>query len=528
VATLALSLLMLVGCSVQPAPVDMCAEIAELPARQRRPPPDGLMAEVYVRSWQDTDGDGIGDLDGVVAHLPHLDALGARTLWLMPVFPSPSPAGYDPVALDSVRPDYGDDEALRRLFDEAAAHGIDVVLDAPVNHTSVDHPWFSTAEADPGSLEAGAYLFSDRQWDELRWFSAGDDRWYYAYFGASMPDLDWTSPLVANAVPAELVRWLDEGAAGLRLDAVRQLVEDDGEISDTDVGHCTLAWLYDRVGGDRGLVFSEAWSQDLDEILPYLGTDDRPEADLLLGVPRRQAIADAFEQADRAPLVAELLAESDAGVLDRIAPSMGSHDLPRLADLYPDAALRRAWMILHLTLPGVPVLYYGDELDLYSADIQEQDYPWRAPMPWTSDAWGGFTTGTPWMAPAEGYAEGFNVADQRQDPWSMLSLVLALADLRRVSGALDRGELVLHDAHDRAVVAFERRADDDELLVLVNLGGRAIDELALPDLDRAEWFDLTDGVVRDYLVGDVGLPPLGYRVLSARPLGDVSVPGPVP
>ncbi|RME24368.1 MAG: hypothetical protein D6798_11390 [Deltaproteobacteria bacterium] len=526
------SLLVVAGCVTQPAPLDMCVEVADEPAKARRPPPSGLMYEVYVRSWQDSDGDGIGDLAGVVEHLDHLEAIGVRTLWLMPVFPSPSRAGYDPVALDSVRPDYGDEADLLALFDAAAARGIDVILDAPVNHVSDQHPWFQAVVEDPDALEADAFLVSDRQWDELRWYPLAEDRWYYAYFGEEMPDLDWTSPLVADSVPADLGQWLDQGAGGYRFDAVRQLVEDDGAIADTEVGHCTLAWLYARLGGRRGLVFSEAWSEDLDEVLPYLGTEDRPEADLLLGMPRRRAIADAFQQADRAPLVVELLAEADAGVLERMATPLGSHDLPRLADMVPEAALRRAWMVLQLTLPGVPVLYYGDEIDLYSTDVdQQQDQPWRAPMPWTADAWGGFSTSTPWMALADGYAEGFNVADQWQDPWSMLSLVGALARLREAVDALDHGALIVHDTHDRAVLAFERRADDadDAVMVLVNLGDRAIDEVAVPTLERVAWFDLTDGgVERDLGTGAVGLPPLGYRVLSAAPLPDLAVPGPVP
>lgn len=529
----ALLALFLLGCQdTAPPALDMCVELDALTPVSRRDPPGGLVYELYVRSFQDTDGDGIGDIAGVRARLPYLQSIGVTTIWLMPVFPSPGPTGYDVETLDQVRADYGGEGQLWELVDIAAERGIDIVLDAPINHTAVTHPWFQTAVADDSSVERHAYLFSHEQWDELRWFPAEDGSWYYAYFGADFPDLDWSSALVSSTVERQLGRWLDEGVAGLRLDAVRQLVEDDGNISDTETGHCTLAWIYNKLGSDRGLTLSEAWSDDLDVVLPYLGSDDAPEADVLLGVPRHAATGDAFQAIDATLLTEQLQAEADAGVLFRLGNYVGNHDIMRFRDRFPEARLRRAWMVSLLTLPGVPVLYYGDEIDLRGADHdQQQDLPWRNPMAWTPEIWGGFTTGTPWMEPVSDYIDGGNVQDQLQDPYSLLRLVQGLADLRAATSALDTGELVVHDSGMRGVLAYERRALDDDvsLLVLINLGTQPVDTLTLRSLGEVAWYELTaDNAERHYYRTDVGLQPLGYRVLASQPVEGLTVPPPPP
>lgn len=516
------------GCARQVDRFDACAELNRAPPS---PPPEGgggIIYEVYVRSFQDSDGDGIGDLPGLTGRLSYLQWLGVETLWLMPVHDARGPAGYDVRDYRSVHVDYGSHDDLRSLFEQAAARGIQVILDAPINHTGLGHPWFTEALADPRSEQRARYQFSHRRWDDQRWFSAGQDDWYYGYFGRGFPDLDWSNPDVVHDMADMLQGWLDEGAAGFRLDAVRQLVEDDQSISDTAAGHCTLGWLLAELSQDQDpLIVAEAWAEDVDLTVAYLGRERRPQADLVTSVSRLLTIQGAFDRGD-ADILAELVrSEAALEAEQRISSVIGTHDLRRFRSRVPDPALRRAWMVLHLTLPGAPVLYYGEELDLRdSKESTGQDHPWRAPMAWSADAWGGFTTGTPWMEPSSEYLDGVNVADAAQDSDSMLRLVHGLIQLRRGTEALRQGPLELLETTQPPLFAFERTWGDDAVLVAVNLSGRDLGEDTLPRLSERAWFDLSSGLPAPDQAR-LDLPPYGYRVLVTEGLAGHSVPGPV-
>ena len=132
----------------------------------------GIVYEIYVRSFRDSDGDGVGDIQGVIEKLDHLEMLNVQTIWLMPIFPSPSPAGYDPEGHAVVRDDYGDEDDLAALLEAASARGMRVTFDVPINHTATSHPWFEAAEADASADERDLYVFSDEQHDTLRWYPA--------------------------------------------------------------------------------------------------------------------------------------------------------------------------------------------------------------------------------------------------------------------------------------------------------------------------------------------------------------------
>ncbi len=524
--------LLVTGCVADPPRVDLCRELKTLPPSPAAAPSSGLIYEAYVRSFQDSDGDGIGDLQGMISRLPYLQRLGVEHLWLMPVFPSPGPAGYDAVALDEVSSDYGSEEDLVELIQAAGEVGITIMLDVPINHSSVDHPWFQLALAHRDSAEGGAYVFSHEQWDELRWFPTyEEDRWYYAYFGEEFPDFDWSSPFIIEEIPRALRHWTDLGVGGFRLDAVRQIVEDDGDISDTRLGHCTLAWLYAELASEGAMVFSEAWSLELETVTPYLGTVKRPQTDLVLGMPRHHAIVEALTQRSARVLIEHLAAEARAGVLDRMATHAGSHDLTRLLGRIPEPEVRRSWMVLLFTLPGSPVLYYGDEIDLSDTHQQPQDLPWRAPMAWDGEAWGGFSTGHPWMEPSHGYIDGVHAQAQEADPSSMLSLILGLVDLRAMTSALRGGELVLHGHTEHAVMAFERRpldGDDARVLVVLNTGAEERHALRFEGTGAEAWFDLTaEGAERFPGTEGLTVPGRGYMILSDRDLSPLTVAGPL-
>lgn len=481
------------------------------------PPAQGLTYEIYVRSFQDSDGDGFGDLDGVRDRLPYLVGLGVRTIWLMPVFPAFGPAGYDVTDFDRVDADYGDTAALRELVDEAHRQGLRVLLDLPFNHVHVDHPWFQDAEA--GGPYRDWFVHRDAPGDGVSWFDSAAGGSYYAYFGEQMPDLDWENPDVYDVMVGVLDQWLDTGADGYRLDAVLMLVEDGAVVEGSDGSHALLADLHEQMVDAHPDVFflAEASEWEVEESLGWLGSAAAPEADAVLDFPRQEVLLDAVRTGRVADLVGLISIQAAAGADGAMAPFLGSHDLDRLGTTVTDASARRALMAAHLLLPGAPVLYYGEELDLANARSGTgQDYAMRAPMPWDGGHEAGFTDGTAWFPPDPAYLEGRTVADEAEDPASMLSLVSGLGCLR---GALSLDAVqgwTPFTTPTPGVLAFERSGAAGRLVVAVNLSSAASGGVRLPL--TGTWIDASTGVrvsgTRDLSLGR--LAPWGWRVLTTR------------
>ncbi len=380
----------------------------------------GLTYEVYVRSFADSDGDGTGDIQGLRSRLDYLASLGVETIWLMPVFPAFGPAGYDVVEFDAITPEYGTIDDLLLLVADAHARDMRVLLDLPLNHVHRDHPWF--ARASQGDQAYRDMFVYGGEGD--RWFPDAQEGNYYAYFGADMPDLDWRSAGVRYGVEAAMDQWLDV-VDGFRLDAVLMLVEEGEVVEGSEASHELVAEIQQAHPGK--FLMAEASEWEVGKSVSWLD-----QSDAVLDFPRYEAYLLAAEGGEASELVDVLAAQEGTG--DGMSSFLGSHDTDRLATAVPSAAQRRALMVAHLLLPGSPVLYYGEELDLANATSGTgQDYPMRAPMPWSSASQGGFTTGTPWFTPDPGYAEGLNVADQEADPGSMLNLVRALVCVRAAS-----------------------------------------------------------------------------------------------
>ena len=525
------------GCAAPtPTPIDWCVDVPAFPPGDVTTGSGGATYELYVRSFYDSDGDGIGDLAGVTAKLDYLASLGVESVWLMPVFESPSPAGYDTSDFDAVDPDYGTDADLEALFAAAAERGMRVLLDVPVNHTSSEHPWFQAELATPEEAATAAlYLWSDAQWDTERWYPADDGRYYYSFFGAGLPDLNWGSVEVAARMRDALLGWLARGAGGYRVDAVVQLIEEDGAVANTDGSHCLMAWLHGEVKREYpdAVLLAEAWHKDVAGNVVWLGEEGAAETDVVIDVPRRYATLDAFSSGDPSKVAQIMRRQRDLGVADRVAPYQTSHDLWRLPDLLPDAAARRAWMALQLLSPGQPILYYGDELDLPNSTVGAgQDYDQRAPMPWNDERDAGFTEGVPWFSIDPSYLDGYNVESQESDPASMLSLVRALMALRLDSDAVLSTDTELPEVSDDGVLAVLRGAGEERVLVVVNFadtdaGAVAVETGSLP----SPLVDLTSGESATpdddgaLALGD--LPARAYRVLATEGLADHAIPGPL-
>ncbi|MFN7146938.1 MAG: alpha-amylase family glycosyl hydrolase, partial [Myxococcota bacterium] len=347
---------------------------------------------------------------------------------------------------------------------------------------------------------------------EHRWFPAQGGGWYYGFFGAELPDLDWTHARTRERMFQVFDRWLDH-VDGYRLDAVITLVEADGAITGTDDTHALLAELLERARkvNPDAVVLAEASEASVSGTAAYLGAPAAPEADRVLDFPRRAALLAALAEGRPDGLLGHLHDQEDAAALGRTSPFLQSHDLSRLPAHVPDARARRLLEVLQLTLPGDPVLYYGEELDLADATTATgQDYAWRAPMPWDGSANGGFTTAAvPWFTLDPGYTQGRNVADAEADPTSLLTLMRGLACVRAELEGADWSP-VATDAE--SVLAYTRATAEGRVIVVANLGGESVGDVAVDvhggfrDLTRDEGVYAADGLRVP------GLEPYGYRL----------------
>lgn len=440
----------------------------------------GLVYEVYVRSFQDSDDDGVGDLAGVTARLDHVVSLGADTLWLMPPFPAFGPAGYDVQDFDTLTPEYGDEAALDTLVAAAHDRGLRVILDLPFNHVHRSHPWFVAAEA--GDPDARArFVYADTPGTDGRWYPSAAGGWYYAYFGADLPDLDLEGPAGAD-VAAVWARWLAH-VDGFRLDAVLMLAEADGVVEGAEASHEVLAAL---IAGARAAhpdvcLVAEASEWQAGRTASWLDSAERAGADRVLDFVREDALVDAALTGDTRGLYEALAAEAEAGGEAGLATFLGSHDLARLPERVPSPPHRAALRAIQLLLPGTPALYYGEELDLPDATSGTgQDWAMRAPMPWDESANAGFTGGTPWFPPDAGYRAGANVAAQGNSADSPLARVRELAALRAAWRLAEADAWRPEPALDPALFAFRRESSAGRLYVVVNLGPTTVDGGAAP------------------------------------------------
>lgn len=475
------------------APLACCAVLlthagarAQEPARDWRE--GGVCYEVFVRSFHDSDGDGIGDLNGLIRKLDYINDgsagtrqdLGAGCIWLMPISPSPSYHGYDVTDYYRVDPEYGTNEDFRRLVDEAHRRDIRVLIDLVLNHSSSEHPFFKHALLHPDSPYRDWYLWSPRPrprnaWGGENWHrSPVREEWYYGFFWQGMPDLNVENPEVVAEAKRIATYWLtDMGADGFRLDAIRHLVE-EGERTENVEG--THAFLRDysahvRAVAPDAFTIGEVYDS-IGAMLPYY--PDQLDAHFAFEVA--DSILSAVNNQSARGLLAPVLRLQQELPAERWAPFLRNHDQTRtITALGGDTERARAAATILLTLPGVPFVYYGEEIGM-SGD--KPDPRLRTPMHWERARAAGFTTGVPWE-PLQPDSMTANVAVMDADPRSLLNHYRELIHLRAASAALGSGELLPVRASHDAVAAYLRRADDDIVLVVVNLADTPLEDVAL-------------------------------------------------
>lgn len=449
------------------------------------PPPtawwnDRVFYEVFVRSFGDSNGDGIGDLRGLIDRLDLLndgdpttdDDLGVGGLWLMPVFEAASYHGYDTIDYRAIERDYGTRADLEALVEAAHARGMAVILDLALNHTSSEHPWFrASAAGDPEFADWYLWRESDPGWPAVAggppWHPLGD-RFYYGAFGAAMPDLNLRHPAVTAELTEVARSWLTEiGVDGYRLDAAKHLVEEGPERQVNSAS--TLAWLRAFRSAIHGrvpdaLLLGEVW--DISSVSARYVTEGA--LDLAFDFPLAAGMLGAVRLGDRAPLAgvaAEVATLYPAG---QVAVFLSNHDQTRVAsELGGNPGALRAAASLLLTSPGVPFIYYGEEIGVTG---RKPDERLRAPMPWTTAApGGGFTSGEPWQPFPEDWPR-LTYDAERADPDSLLAHYRRLIRIRTAEPALRRGTGFVVDSSSSAVWSTLRSDGTSAVLVLVNLG----------------------------------------------------------
>jgi alpha-glucosidase len=468
-----------------------------------------VIYQVYPRSFADTDGDGIGDLPGVTAHLSYLADLGVDAIWLSPFYPSAhEDGGYDITDFTDVDPLFGSLTDFDELVSESHRRGLRVLVDLVPNHTSRHHPWFREARSSLGAPRRDWYIWRDPAPDggpPNNWRAiSGGPAWtldeatgqYYLHsFFAAQPDLNWRNPKVREAIQDAMRFWLGRGVDGFRLDMIDYLIK-DAEFRDEPVdGEGRYDWptavhqlnqpeVVDVMRElrqvtdaypDRVLLGEIEYRLPVDKMASYYGPDldalQMPFNFWLLFLPWEAASLESF--------VAVYEASLPTGAWPNWV--LGNHDVPRPATRLGVESARAA-MLLMLTLRGTPVIYYGDEIGMVNVPVaadQVQD-PWatsepgsgrdaeRTPMRWTPGPNAGFSrpNATPWL-PIGDDVELINVETESRQPRSILSMTRALLALRRTHPALSTGDYETVASPD-GVIAFWRRAAGERFLVAVN------------------------------------------------------------
>jgi glycosidase len=438
---------------------------------------DSVFYQVFVRSFYDSDGDGVGDLNGLIEKLDYLNDgdpdttsdLGVTGIWLMPIHESPSYHGYDVVDYHQVDGEYGTNEDFLRLMDEAHARGIRVIIDLVLNHTSNQHPWFLEA-LDPESDRRSWYVWADENPEADGWHKSASG-FYYGHFWGGMPDLNYENPEVTQAMYDVVRFWLEDmGVDGFRLDAAKHLIE-DGEIVEHAAG--TLAWLEGFYAFYKGidpaaLTVGEVWAFT-DDVKQYVG--DKMDLGFEFYLAQSILESSAGGHKGRVERAEQFVLESYAR--GQFATFLANHDQNRARSQLINDEQAKVAATLQLTFPGVPFVYYGEEIGMQGTGPHENI---RRPMQWEAD--GGFTTGQPWRPYHDDYSQR-HVQGQSAVPGSLLEHYRALIRLRNGHPALRIGDWVPVETEHNAVHAALRVSDDEVVLVLLNLSGRPIAEYGL-------------------------------------------------
>ena len=515
---------------------------------------DAIIYEVHVRAFRDSNGDGTGDFRGLTEKLDYFRDLGITAIWLLPFYPSPRrDDGYDIADYNSVHPAYGTTRDFRRFLREAHRRGLRVITELVVNHTSDQHPWFQRARrAEPGSVERDFYvwgdtpdrypeariIFSDTETSNWAWDPVARAYYWHRFF-SHQPDLNYDNPAVRKAMYQVLDYWLDMGVDGVRLDAVPYLFERDGTMCENlPETHAELKAMRAHIDAryEGRMLLSEAnqWPEDA---AAYFGDDDEshmafhfpvmPRLFMAIRMENRFPIIDILEQTPPIPpgsqwalflrnhdeLTLEMVTDEERDYMYRTYAENRQARINlgirrRLAPLLGNSRRETELMnALLLSLPGTPVLYYGDEIgmgdNIYLGDRDGV----RTPMQWSNDRNAGFSDTNPQqlylpvIIDSEYHYETVNVEAQERNPNSLLWWTKRMLALRRRHPVFGRGTIQFLFPENARVLAFLRRTEEETVLVVANLARHN----QYVELDLSEFW----GIRPLELFGRTPFPPVG-------------------
>jgi len=438
----------------------------------------GVWYEIFVRSFSDSDGDGIGDLQGVIGKLDYLQDLGIKGIWLMPINPSPSYHGYDVTDYYAVNPDYGTLDDFRQLLDEAHDRGIRVIMDLVVNHTSSEHPSFIDAASGKDSAYRDWYTWAEDKgldtqalgpWGQTVWHASGGSN-YLGVFWGGMPDLNFDNPDVRKEMIEIGKFWLELGADGFRLDAAKHIYEDFGtSTGDPNTWEANKRWWQEfRAGLEASYpdvyLVGEVWDS-LTIVGPFLDRALHSGFNFDLS----KSLLDSAKKEMDAPIGSILnkthryySEQSHGEFVD--APFLANHDTNRvMSELGGNVDRAKMAAALLLTMPGNPFLYYGEEIGMEGVKPDERI---REPMIWAADR---KSDGQTSWQPASSNANTVSVAEQLSDPDSLLNHYKRLIGWRNEEPLLGDGGIAAFDVEEDGVIAYARIGGDAKLLVVHNL-----------------------------------------------------------
>lgn len=471
------------------AAVAACSVGGGKPDKPKASAESNVYYEIFVRSFADSNGDGIGDLNGITAKLDYLNDgkpgegndLGVDGIWLMPINPSPSYHGYDVTDYRAVNPDYGTMDDLKKLVSEAHKRGIKVIMDLVVNHTSSENPWFIDSASGKDSAHRNWYVWAEDSGRETTGSSAAgaSEAWhekngshYLGIFWEGMPDLNFDEPAVRQEIISVGKFWLEQGVDGFRLDAAKHIYEDLNTDKNNKTLNKSVAWWSEfkqamqQVKPDVYLV-GEVWDATA-RVGPYLkALDSAFNFDLagnLIGAAQNESASNLGYTLSR---IHEFYnKQSDGKFIE--APILSNHDQTRVMTALKgnlDHAKTAAAMLL--TMPGKPFIYYGEELGMTGDKPDERI---REPFPWKRTP--GASEETKWE-PATGRGDGsVSVEAEEETPGSLLDRYRTLISWRSQDVALRSNVIGEYDADNASVMAYTRGAGEEKRLVLTNLSGK--------------------------------------------------------
>jgi len=443
--------------------------------------------EIFVRSFYDTNGDGIGDFNGIAAKLDYLEELGVTAIWLMPIHPSPSYHGYDVLDYYAVNPDYGTMDDFKNLLNEAHKRDMHIIIDLVINHTSSQHPWFMDANSSPDSPHRDFYLWADEP-GAGNWHQ-GQSGYYYGYFWEGMPDLNYTNPAVTEAMLEVADFWLNDiGVDGFRIDAVKHLIEEDGKVENTPATH---AWLKDfykayKAKYPEAYTIGEVFGAGSSVVKLYTNE----ELDHIFNFEMSSGFMNSVNGGANSGVTSAIkFAQMDMPDFD-YATFLTNHDQNRVMSVF-NGNVNKAKLaaFLMLTSPGTPYIYYGEEIGMQG---KKPDEDIRLPMQWNADEFAGFSTVEPWRAASNDYTQ-VNIAAQTGDSASLLEHYRTLIQLRKDYPTLQTADITLLDAGNSGIFAALRTDKNGMYLIIANLTNEAVADYEI-DLNAAELADSTVSV----------------------------------